>query len=119
MNTVVYVYSETQQRNIQQRLGKAEYSYFFVRQKFLPVLRRLARVVEIDDPAEALPGAGGEKAFLFYFGPPQRAPASIAVPLVIVLAWEFSSIPTATDPDDGSVEDWSEQRIEAFREAPR
>lgn len=106
MNTVVYVYSETQARDIQQRLGKAEYSYFFVRQKFLPVLRRLARVIEVEDPAEALPPAGGENAFLFHFGPPQRAPVSSAVPLVIVLAWEFSSIPTAADPDDGSIEDW-------------
>jgi glycosyltransferase involved in cell wall biosynthesis len=106
MNIAVYVHSETQERNIQQRLGKAEYSYYFVRKKFMPALRALVRVIEVEDPAAALPVVDAEKTFLFHFGPPQRAPRFCAVPVIIVLAWEFSSIPTAPDPDDGSVEDW-------------
>ena len=115
MSLTAYVYSETNAENVRNQLGKAEYSYYFVRAKFLPALARIARVVEVDDPAHARPVADG-RAVLFFFGPPQRAPASSSVPLVIVVAWEFSSIPTVRGPQDHSVEDWRPPLARAWRE---
>jgi len=114
MSLTVYVYSETNADNVRNQLGKAEYSYYFVRAKFLPALERIARVVEVADPADAKP-VDGSRAVLFFFGPPQRAPASSPVPLVIVLAWEFSSIPTVRGPQDQSVEDWRPALARAWR----
>ena len=46
----IIVHSSYNARSIAGSLGKAEYSYYFVMAGFLPALRQLGTVVEIDDP---------------------------------------------------------------------
>lgn len=103
---IIYVYSETQRANLGARLGKPEYSYLFVREKFLPALRGIAQVIELTDPAEAQVEAGKRDVILMFFGPPHRAPRNVSVPMICVFAWEFPTIP-AGNWGDNEFDDWS------------
>ena len=47
---IFIVYSETTDALIQQRLGRSEYSYYFVLKEFRPVLEQLGMVVTVADP---------------------------------------------------------------------
>lgn len=108
----IYVFSETTPGTVRRRLGRPEYSYLFVREKFLPVLCRLGRVEEIAADACDLPSILGSApaddsvpALLFFFGPPQRLPEGLPITTVCVFAWEYASIPTETW-DDNPFNDW-------------
>jgi hypothetical protein len=103
---IIYVYSETRRTNLGSRLGKPEYSYLFVREKFLPALRGIAQVVELADLGEARAEPGRRDVVLVFFGPPHRAPGNVAVPVICVFAWEFPTIPTG-NWGDNEFDDWS------------
>ena len=97
---LIIIYSETNQSNILENLGKPEYSYYFVLKEFRPVLERLGRVVEVTRPDEEVDqlyadclGRGEDCVFLS-FSPPHRTAAHYACPTIPVFAWEFSTIPT-------------------------
>ena len=105
------VYTPVSSDSLRNQLGKAEYSYRFVLNGFLPVLEQLGEVVEITDPeTEADPlfhaaQARGEACRLLCFCPPHRAPVGLAVPTTVVLAWEYESIPN--QPWEGDARnDW-------------
>ncbi len=51
---LIIIYSETNQSNILENLGKPEYSYYFVLKEFRPVLERLGRVVEVTRPDDEI-----------------------------------------------------------------
>ena len=97
---LIIIYSETNQGNILESLGKPEYSYYFVLKEFRPVLARLGRVVEVtrpDEEVDQLYGdclARGEDCLFLSFSPPHRTVAHYACPTIPVFAWEFSTIPT-------------------------
>lgn len=96
---LIIVHSETNQRTIQQNLGSSEYSYYFVLKEYRPVLERIARVVEVTDPAREVDAlyldcrARGEPCVFLSFSPPHRTPIHLACPTLPVFAWEFSTIP--------------------------
>ena len=48
---IFYVYSKLTQENIAYNLGEPEYSYYFVLQEYLPVLKQLGEVIHITEPA--------------------------------------------------------------------
>jgi glycosyltransferase involved in cell wall biosynthesis len=93
-----FVYTQQNETSIESCLGFVDYSYFFVMQKFLPVLRRLGRTVIVSDVAgtEVLAEerlVPDKRDVLFCFAPPHRAPVGLRCPVVMVFAWEYSSIP--------------------------
>ncbi len=96
---LIIIYSETNQSNILENLGKPEYSYYFVLKEFRPVLERLGRVVEVTRPDDEVDqlyadclGRGEDCVFLSFS--PHRTAAHYACPTIAVFAWEFSTIPT-------------------------
>ena len=95
---VFLVYSTETDQTITSSLGLADYSYFFVMKKFLPVLERLGRVLAVDNPATIdsiydAQRARGRAVILLSFTPPQRTPQGLRCPTFPVFAWEYSSIP--------------------------
>lgn len=95
---IFLVYTIENDDSIRERLGLAEYSYFFVMKRFLPLLKALGRVEVLQDLAQvdnklAVFAAQGEKVALFSFAPPHRTPVGLACPTFVVFAWEYSTIP--------------------------
>lgn len=89
--------AETDQ-SVSSRLGLADYSYFFVMKKFLPVLERLGRVIIINDLDSVdehfeIARANGHEAILLSFTPPHKTPLGLRCPTFPVFAWEYSTIP--------------------------
>lgn len=97
---LILIHSETNKSNIQQNLGRPEYSYYFVLKEFRPVLERLGQVLEISNPDEQVDRlyfdcqSRGEACIFLSFSPPHRTPNHYACPTIPVFAWEFSTIPT-------------------------
>lgn len=95
----IIVYSGTSAGTVKSDLGKADYSYYFILEKYLPILHKLGEVKFVDDPlsevdeiyAQVL-AAGGRAVFLS-FSPPHNTVRTLNCPTVCVMAWEFESIP--------------------------
>jgi 2-polyprenyl-3-methyl-5-hydroxy-6-metoxy-1,4-benzoquinol methylase/glycosyltransferase involved in cell wall biosynthesis len=96
---IILEHSRFDETSIAQNLGEPEYSYWFVRNAFRPVLERLGRVVSIADPhadADAIYRQAvrdGEGCVLLSYNPPHYLPVGIACPTIPVFAWEFDTIP--------------------------
>jgi glycosyltransferase involved in cell wall biosynthesis len=99
---LIIIHSETNKSNIEQNLGRPEYSYYFVLKEFRPVLERLGQVIEVSNPDELVDRlyfdcqSRGEDCVFLSFSPPHRTPIHYACPTIPVFAWEFSTIPTDT-----------------------
>ena len=92
------VHAEVNEANIGERLGTADYSYFFLLRSFSQVFADLGEVVTVQDPAEAeaihAQGlAAGEQCVLLSFAPPHKTPLGLTCPVVPVFAWEYPDIP--------------------------
>ena len=100
---IFYVYSKLNKDTIAYNLGEPEYSYYFVLQEFLPVLKEFGEVVFINDPetevdplfTEAL--ERGVLSYFLSFTPPHLTQTGLKCPTIPIFAWEFSSIPNETD----------------------
>lgn len=107
---IIYTYSQVSQGALKSNIGLPQYSYYFVLEKFLPVLKQIGTVVPIDTP-EALESlqagemANDEPCCLLSFTPPQDVPVGIACPVFCIFAWEFSNIPDETW-DDNPQNNW-------------
>jgi glycosyltransferase involved in cell wall biosynthesis len=99
---IIIVYSETTARTVEDRLGKSEYSYYFVLKEFLPVLETLGRVVHVTDPAREVDPIflkardDGEDCVFISFMPPHFTTLGLQCPTIPVFAWEFDTIPNET-----------------------
>jgi glycosyltransferase involved in cell wall biosynthesis len=95
----IIVHSTIDAVSITESLGKAQYSYYFVLNGFMPALRRLGTVVTVRVPEDEVDAifddcqSRGEGCIFLCFAPPQLVPVSLRCPTVPVIAWEFSSIP--------------------------
>ena len=102
---LIIIHSETNKSNIEQNLGRPEYSYYFVLKEFRPVLERLGQVIEVSNPDELVDRlyfdcqSRGEDCVFLSFSPPHRTPIHYACPTIPVFAWEFSTFP----PTPGTV----------------
>jgi glycosyltransferase involved in cell wall biosynthesis len=94
---IIITYSETNAETIEQNLGKAEYSYYFIYKKYLPAMRRLGTLVAVNDPATEVDRIyrenPDEQCIFLSFSPPHRTVLELECPTVCVFAWEFSTIP--------------------------
>ncbi|MEM1155500.1 MAG: glycosyltransferase [Pseudomonadota bacterium] len=105
---VIIVFSETSEKTVQSKLGSADYSYYFILEKYLPLLSRIGEVKQVDDPAievdsiYAAAQAAQKHAVFLSFTPPHRTVANLSCPTICVMAWEFGSIPDE-DSSDGAL----------------
>ncbi len=107
----ILVFSHVTAATLKENLGKAEYSYFFVLERFLPALQRLGTVTVIADPKTevdrtyAASKARQEDCVFLCFSPPNKAPIGLACPTLCVFAWEFDTLPTEVWDGDPR-QDW-------------
>ncbi len=95
---IILVHSTYDETSIAVNLGAPEYSYWFVRKAFAPILAELGTVVPVsdDDDIDAIWRSAqerGEGCVLFAFNPPQYMPLGLSCPVIPVFAWEFDRIP--------------------------
>lgn len=99
MKPVILAYSETNDKNIAQRIGMSEYSYYFVLKWFLPALAEVGDVKIIYDPVTEADlefdqaQQEGRQCVLFSFAPPHRTLMPQRCPVIPLVAWEFERIP--------------------------
>ena len=102
---IFLVHAAENDHSIAGNLGTADYSYFFVMKKFLPVLRTLGRVIvverlaRVDDYYFVLRKLGFD-VVLLAFTPPQKTPLGLRCPTFPVFAWEYSTIPDESWSDE-------------------
>jgi hypothetical protein len=92
------LYANSSKSNIGERLGTADYSYFFLLRAFATVLNQLGQVVEVSnisnvDGLYERSLAEGEACVLLSFAPPHKTPLGLACPVIPVFAWEYPEIP--------------------------
>ncbi len=107
---IVLVHSTYDQNSIAGNLGAPEYSYWFVRKAFTPLLSELGQIVSVsdDDDIDAIwrsAQARGEACVMFAFNPPQYMPLNLSCPVIPVFAWEFDRIPDESW-NANPAEDW-------------
>ena len=80
-------------------LGLPEYSYWFVRKAFRPILERFGEVVPVIDPAVEVDRifryarAHDQPCVYFSFNPPHYTTLGLQCLTVPVFAWEFDTMP--------------------------
>jgi len=110
---IILEYSAFDERTIARNLGAAEYSYWFVRKAFRPVLETFGTVVPVVDPEREVNALcesarrEGEDCVFFSFSAPQCTPVGLACPTIPVFAWEYDTIPNETW-NNNPLEDWRE-----------
>jgi glycosyltransferase involved in cell wall biosynthesis len=109
---IILEHSTYDGNNISRNFGAAEYSYWFVRRAFRPVLRRFGIVIPVTHPGADVEGIvhsardHGISSVFFSFNPPHCTPAIPDCPTVPVFAWEYNTIPDEVWHDD-PLNDWS------------
>jgi glycosyltransferase involved in cell wall biosynthesis len=102
------VYCPLNRDNIATSLGTADYSYYFVMQRFLPLLQEFGEVEVLPEPpVDEAVSAPRDKVVYLAFTPPDKAVGPRAYPVVPVFAWEYSTIPCEAfrNPADNWVAD--------------
>jgi len=103
---IIIVYSETTERNIQEKLGFSEYSYYFVLKEFLPALQEIGIVVRVTDPATEVDAIyrsavrEGQDCIFLSFTPPHQTVLGLECPTIPIFAWEFDRIPDESWGDE-------------------
>ncbi|MCQ8279200.1 glycosyltransferase [Acetobacteraceae bacterium KSS8] len=103
---IILIHSETDASTLVGNLGRAEYSYYFVRRAFHPVLERLGIVVPVHDPARDVRAIAanaeqhGESCVFVSFAAPHNTPLGLPCPTIPVFAWEFDTLPNEVWDDD-------------------
>jgi len=109
---IIMVYSSYNAASIEGYLGAPEYSYWFVRRAFWPMLERFGIVVPVTDPAREVDTIcrtaelHGEPCVFFSFEPPHKTILGLSCPTIPVFAWEFDTIPDEIWADEPR-NDWT------------
>ena len=96
---IIFQHSAFNAQSIGTHLGAPEYSYWFVRNAFRPVLERLGIVIPINESASEVDryfrnaAAHDQPSVFFSFNPPHATTLGLQCPTVPVFAWEFDTIP--------------------------
>jgi hypothetical protein len=106
------LHSDVDAASIRNSLGKPEYSYYFVLKAFQPVLEQLGPVELVRNPAEEVDPifeaavARGEDCVFISVSPPNTVTLGLKCPTIVVVAWEFSTIPDGGWDPGNPREDW-------------
>lgn len=93
------IYSASSDKSIETQLGMADYSYYFVKNIFVPVLSRFGTVIDIEDPKRQVDqyydeaALEGELCLFFSFTPPHKTETGLRCPTLCVFAWEYGTLP--------------------------
>ena len=90
------VYSSTNSDTIKSSLGAVDYSYYFVLENYLPLLRQFGEVEVLSEPLtdkEASHYQSLEDCYYLSFTPPNRVQLNHSIPVIPVFAWEFGTLP--------------------------
>ena len=110
---IILVYTKYCKDTIQDNIGESEYSYYYVLQRFLPILKEVGKVVELRDPMKevddlyAKAKSDGESCIFLCFSAPHNQFLDLLCPSIAVFAWEYDSIPNeywGEDPRSNWVE---------------
>lgn len=97
---IIITYSEINAETLQENLGEAHYSYYFIYVKYLPVLERIGKVIAVREPSSEVDKIfhdhPQDDCMFLSFTPPSRTEPNLACPTVCIFAWEFSTIPNKT-----------------------
>ena len=108
---IILEHSTFDASTIGRNLGLPEYSYWFVRKAFRPVLERFGVVVPVSKPQQDVDRiyrsaqAHGQPCVYVSFNPPHLVPLGLACPTLPVFAWEYDIIPNEAWNDDPA-NDW-------------
>lgn len=100
------LYSDIEDKSIKDSLGRPDYSYYFLRKAFEPLLAKIGEVVVVQGSLDEVDRlyerclSEGESCAFFWFGPPNKTPLHLKCPIVPVFAWEFTNIPYEVWDDD-------------------
>jgi hypothetical protein len=106
------LHSDIDASSIRNSLGKPEYSYYFVLKAFQPVLEQIGSVLLVQRPAEEVDpvfetcAAQGEACVFISFSPPNAVTLGLKCPTIVVVAWEFSTLPDGGWDSANPREDW-------------
>ena len=110
---IILEHSTYGEKTIANSLGLPEYSYWFVRKAFIPLLERFGAVVPLASPAEDADRifrsaeAHDQSCVFLSFSAPHQTPTGLACPTVPVFAWEYDTIPNETWSNEPQ-NDWRE-----------
>jgi hypothetical protein len=99
---IFIVYAHTSDSSIKSSMGSADYSYFFVLKRYLPMLKSLGSVIQITDPELELQNIVsaanliGQPCLFLQFSPPHKIYPGVECPSLSVFAWEYTTIPSDT-----------------------
>lgn len=109
MNFIVHTATSADALSVS--LGVPEYSYTFVLNAFVPLLREFGTVHIVADPIKDVDLlykahlSRGENCLFLSFAPPHKTAMGLLCPTIPIIAWEFPTIPSAVW--DGDVRhDW-------------
>ena len=109
---IILEHSTFDSSTIGRNLGLPEYSYWFVRKAFRPMLDRFGVVVPVSKPEQDVDRifrsarGQGQSCLYLSFNPPNLLAAGLKCPTVPVFAWEYDVIPNEAWNDDPA-NDWA------------
>ncbi|GAB5452323.1 MAG: hypothetical protein Hals2KO_26510 [Halioglobus sp.] len=118
---IIITHCRTTRDSLENLFGQADYSYYFIFERYLPVLERLGQVIEVGDPEREIDGIldshPSERCVYLSFTPPHLMHVHPRCPTVCVFAWEFSSIPDGVVSACDEI-DWAGVLADAGNAAP-
>lgn len=107
---IFLVYCSLDDDSISTSLGAADYSYYFVLKRFIPLLQAQGQVITLAQPPTDEVIAGyleQDNCVYLSFTPPDKLVPITGCPAIPVFAWEYSTIPDEAfgHPEDNWVQD--------------
>ena len=98
--TKFHLFADSNEGNVRDKLGKSEYSYFFVLKYFESLLQHLGETeVHIDAPSKPT-NFNLDEEMLFIFKAPHNIPNEALQYAIPVFAWESDTIPSESWQED-------------------
>jgi glycosyltransferase involved in cell wall biosynthesis len=95
----IFVHSALNDSTIASQLGRADYSYYYVRKMFEPLLATIGEVIAMDEPwvqleeQAALCKRQGDSCVYLSFTPPHKMWTTKSCACIPVFAWEYGTLP--------------------------
>ena len=102
----IFVHSTYNDSSIASTLGRPDYSYYYVRKMFEPLLASFGDVIAVDEPESCLDALAddcnkqGEPCVYLSFTPPHKMWMPTNCPGIPVFAWEYGTLPNEEWEDD-------------------
>ena len=98
--TKFYLYADFTEENVRDKLGKSDYSYFFVLKYFESLLQHIGETEVLTDPPTRPTNLNLDEEMLLLFMPPHKIPNEALQYAIPVFAWEYDTIPSESWQED-------------------